>query len=98
MSILIKDMEMPREKKIILTIFPDGRAYKNNGERLWGYGKDCIPWKAVQVPPHGRLTDVDALCEKFMSAPPASFTPKEIATMIEWEEVAPTIISAEEGE
>lgn len=57
MSILIKGMEMPREKKTTLTIFPDGRVYENHGERLWGHGKDCIPWKAVPVPPHGRLID-----------------------------------------
>lgn len=57
MSILIKGMEMPQEKKITLTIFPDGRVYENHGERLWGHGEDCIPWKAVSVPPHGRLIE-----------------------------------------
>lgn len=63
MSILIMNMEMPKEKKVTLTIFPDGRVYENHGERLWGHGKDCIPWKAVPVSPHGRLIDADALYE-----------------------------------
>lgn len=59
MGVYIKGMEMPKEKKITLTLFPDGRVYANHGERLWGNGKDCIPWKAVPVPPHGRLIDAD---------------------------------------
>lgn len=47
MGVYIKGMEMPQEKKITLTIFQDGRVYENHGERLWGHGKDSIPWKAV---------------------------------------------------
>ena len=61
MGIYIPGLEMPKEKKKTLTLFPDGRVYENHGERLWGNGKDCIPWKAVPVPPHGRLGDLDAL-------------------------------------
>lgn len=57
MGIYIQGMELPKEKKITLTLFPDGRVYENHGERLWGNGKDCIPWKAVPVPPHGDLID-----------------------------------------
>ena len=94
MSILIKGMEMPKEKKITLTIFPDGRVYENHGERLWGHGKDCIPWKAVPVPPHGRLIDADAL--RYWS---------DDSAMIAFDYVtrsqinaAPTIIPAEEGQ
>lgn len=60
MSLLIKNMELPTEKKTI-TIFPDGRVYENHGDRLWGQGKNCIPWKASSIPPHGRLVDADAL-------------------------------------
>lgn len=92
MSILIKGMEMPKEKKITLTIFPDGRVYKNNGERLRGYGEDCIPWKAVPVPSHGRLIDADAMRAQM----PPCYTMEEIVKAFK---NAPTIIPAsEEGE
>lgn len=66
MGIYIQGMELQKEKKITLTLFPDGRVYENHGERLWGNGKDCIPWKAVPVPPHGRLGDLDALHKLFI--------------------------------
>lgn len=52
------NMEMPKQKATI-TIFSDGRVYENYGDRLWGHGKDCIPWRSVPVPPHGRLIDGD---------------------------------------
>ena len=95
MGIYIKGMEMPTEKKSI-TIFPDGRVYENHGDRLWGQGKDCIPWKAVPVPAHGRLGDLDALCESKDVLDdvgwPDAFLP--ISTI----EAAPTVIPAEEGE
>ena len=59
-GIYIHDMEMSDKKKT-LTIFPDGRVYEHHGDRLWGHGEDCIPWKAISVPNHGRLGDLDAL-------------------------------------
>ena len=90
MSVLIRGMEMPKEKKISLTIFPDGRVYENHGERLWGHGKDCIPWKAVPVPPHGRLCDADGLAAE-CDAPYWCVWLSDI-------DAAPTIIPAEEGE
>ena len=87
MGVYIKGMEMPKEKKITLTLFPDGRVYENHGERLWGNGKDCVPWKAVPVPPHGRLIDADALAKNTTGA----IYHSELRA-------APTIIPAEEGE
>lgn len=68
-GIYIPNMEMPREKKTTLTIFPDGRVYENHGERLWGHGKDCIPWKAIYVPPHGRLIEKHAVFKLISSFP-----------------------------
>lgn len=94
MSILIKGVEMPREKKTTLTIFPDGRVYENHGERLWGHGEDCIPWKAVPVPPHGRLIDADALKKNAYPFPCAIGT--EWAVTLRQINDAPTIIPASE--
>lgn len=59
------NMEMPKEKKVTLTIFPDGRVCENHEEKLWGHGKDCIPWKAVPVSPHGRLKDYDQIIKEY---------------------------------
>ena len=100
MSILIKDMEMPREKKTTLTIFSDGRVYENHGERLWGHGEDCIPWKAVPVPPHGRLIDADALIKELAidDLDDHNGATLLMAVFLEVLKAAPTIIPAEEGE
>ena len=81
----------------MLTIFPDGRVYENHGERLWGHGKDCIPWKAVPVPPHGRLIDADALMASFRDEK-GSYYGYESAIKGEAVEAAPTVIEAEEVE
>ena len=67
-----------------------GHDFKDYRET--GYREDC---PLILVPDHGRLVDVDALYEKFMSAPPAQFTPEEVAIMVDWEEVAPTVIPAD---
>ncbi len=58
MSILIKGMEMPIEKSaFVLVIHPDGVITTVTS------GKE-LPYKAVPVPPHGRLGDLDALKAK----------------------------------
>ena len=100
MSILIKGIEMPQEKKITLTIFPDGRVYENHGERLWGHGKDCIPWKAVPVPPHGRLIDADALMELYADTDDLQLANMKVPIAVIRQNIMdmPTIIEAEEGE
>ena len=96
-DILIKDMELPQEKKITLTIFPDGRVYENHGERLWGHGKDCIPWKAVPVPPHERLIDADALMKELEIDDLDDKTGATLlmAVFLEVLKAAPTIIEAD---
>ena len=51
MGVYIKGMEMPNKKNgAVLIIYPDGRCVFENGEE----------YKAVPVPPHGRLIDADA--------------------------------------
>lgn len=99
MSIIIKGMEMPKEKKITLTLFPDGRVYENHGERLWGYGKDCIPWKAVPVLKHGDLIDRKKLNKKrkyCFQTQGGAFPKSEWFIKAEDLFAAPTIIPAEE--
>ena len=52
MSILIKGMEMPKKKTgAVLIIYPDGRCAFENSEE----------YKAIPLPPHGRLIDADAI-------------------------------------
>lgn len=47
MSILIEGMEMPKEPTLyVFVLRPDGKM-------------DGLPYKAVPVPPHGRLIDAD---------------------------------------
>lgn len=103
MSILISGIEMPQEKKITLTIFSDGRVYENHGEKLWGRGKDCIPWKAVPVPPHGRLIDTlwvrNQIIKQWIDYSDDSHMYKRgMEDAYEVIRNAPTIIQAEEGE
>lgn len=50
MSILIKNMTMPTKKYgAVLIIYPDGKCAAEDGAIL----------QAVELPPHGRLIDVD---------------------------------------
>ena len=57
MSILIKGMEMPKDKEIILRIDEEGQVYNIYGE----YPTKI--YEAIEIPPHGRLIDADALIE-----------------------------------
>lgn len=55
MSVLI-NMEMPKKKNgAVLIIYPDGRCAFENGKE----------YKAVPVPPHGRLIDADKVISDF---------------------------------
>ena len=94
MSVLIKGLEMPQEKKITLTLFPDGRVYENHGERLWGHGEDCIPWKAVPVPEHGRLIESKAFLK--VAHETDDFSLDELAHLAVLVAATPTIIPEDE--
>lgn len=59
MSILIKGMEMPKEMRT-LTIFPNGYVAVYNS-----FDTFVSETKAIQIPPHGRLIDADALDDAF---------------------------------
>lgn len=58
MSILIKNMEMPTSP-VLFCIHPDGKVFAD----LEGGWRE---YKAIPVPPHGRLIDADTLYEKFL--------------------------------
>lgn len=52
MSILIKGMRMPDKKNgAVIILYPDGSVALENGKE----------YKAIELPPHGRLIDADAL-------------------------------------
>lgn len=97
MSILITGMEMPKEgSALVLVIHPDGAITTVTS------GKD-LPYKAVPVPPHGRLIDADALLKRIAMAktdqPEIADVYDEEAEEVEaWLSYAPTIIPAEDGE
>lgn len=100
MSILIKGMEMPVKKNgAVLIIYPEGNCVFEDGSE----------YKAVSVPPHGRLGDLDQLKELFREVIGNIAKRKEIepalehmvrasAMVIEMIDDAPTIIEAEDGE
>lgn len=102
MSILIKGMEMPKDKAIAVVIHPDGTAY--SAEMFAGvcteYLADCT---AVPVPPHGRLGDLDAIkkefdriCDEFDACIIDEMNCLNMILASFYN--APTIIPAEEGE
>ncbi len=83
--ILIKGMEMPKKKNgAVLIIYPDGRCAFENGKE----------YKAVPVPPHGRLIDADELIDDVRRHSESYFA-DDFAH--EWVDKAPTIIPADKG-
>lgn len=97
MSILIKGMEMPKGNSTLnVLIYSDGRIFTGH--------KDDNEYSAVEVPtPHGRLCDVDALCEALIKRwNTADKNAERIISEVMADVVtpivasAPTIIEAEE--
>lgn len=71
-DILIKNMEMPKEGRLVLAICPDGAVYeyfgdqnKYGGYRIDSAQKYLAKSPAEELPPHGRLGDLD-LVEEWM--------------------------------
>ncbi len=69
MSVLIKDMEMPKEGFVEILVRDDGtvqqtgQSYRIDGTDYYTpyAGEMPVMYKAVPIPPHGRLIDADAL-------------------------------------
>ena len=60
MSVLINGMEMPTEKNgVVLIIYPNGTVLVEPTFAKRHEGRK--EFKAVEIPPHGRLIDADAL-------------------------------------
>lgn len=90
-DILIKGMEMPKERPVCIVIDVAGQArrYDLNNDR---YADDKL-FEAVPVPPHGRLKDVDAVS---LEGGPYEYD-EWCKWALEQYQDAPTIIPAEEG-
>ena len=58
MDLLIKNMEMPKERKMFV-IETDGSVW----EQIADTSYFCTGYKAVELPPHGELCDKDKLRE-----------------------------------
>lgn len=97
MSVLIKDMEMPKHISAIVFINPDGTVhYETKGETGFHYTS------AVEVPDgHGRLIDADALINLVNRCifPSDMATTLAVSMVVNWVKEAPTVIpSDKDGE
>ena len=98
MGIYLPNMEIPKNEPLLVKINPDGSVSTTARN---GYRK----YKAVPVPPHGRLGDLDVLEQMFSdidNAPYSEFdggepfySAEDAAQIIR---LSPTVIPEEEGE
>lgn len=105
MSILIKDMSMP--KNCLSCPLQGGTADCRLTQKTYNWGlterpSDC---PLVPVPPHGRLIDADELhsalrkrAKEFSNSEYGEGVKCGLADAREYIKIAPTIIPAEEGE
>lgn len=92
MGIYISNLEMPTNGDCIsLKIYPDGGVFVQNTN----YGG----WKAITVPDHGRLGDLEALAEDVeIFADENAIGKIEKEELLEIVRYAPTIIPADKEE
>ena len=93
MSVYIPGMEMPKNECVGVFVYPDGRVH------VWrSMSSVRQEYKAVPVPPHGRLIDADALCEKLEKAMKIKpYLEGAFNAAISFALIAPTIIPASGG-
>ena len=93
MSILIKNIKMPTDEPLLVKINSDGTVSttaRNNYKK----------YEAVELPPHGRLIDADALIARIRRAKElqpelSDLYENEALEMLLWVGTEPTIIEAE---
>ena len=98
MSILIKGMEMPTKENAVILITPSGDVWMIGD--MPNEDTHLVKAKAVNVPPHGRLGDLDALEEKAIERSRCGVSVNVLEKVITAYDIetAPTVIPAEEGE
>lgn len=109
LSILIEDMEMPKEGFVEILIRDDGtvqqtgQSYRIDGTDYYTpyIGEMPVMYKAVPVPPHGRLIDADAVAKQIDYVANIDWNKQVGASggmlaALEVVEDAPTIIPASE--
>ena len=96
MDILIKNIEIPKEGRLVLAICPDGVVYKYFGDknRKGGYRIDSAQEylaksPAIELPPHGELIQRDNLLDFIEQNEDVN-----IGTIYDVIQDAPTIIEA----
>ena len=93
MSVYIKGMEMPKIGYEDIRVFADGSVTATDHRPPY-YRFD---YRAIPVPPHGRLIDADEACRRF----PVDADPRNGYMLYKLNNELPTIIPvdpAEEGE
>ena len=102
MSIFIKGMEMPKNCDSCPCYYETEGAWRNECEVLQRehYITDERPdWcPLVEIPPHGRLIDVDKFKEEFPHDEDWDYPVNTNSYVVETIDKSPTIIEAEEGE
>jgi hypothetical protein len=95
-DILIRGMEMPKDRSLWILIRPDGTVYKIKDNDKLGIPKEGA---AISLPEgHGRLIDADCLLRDHPELADCDFIhPKYDITLRELIEDAPTIVPAEGG-
>lgn len=95
MSVYIRDMEIPPVGRVLM-VFPSGRVLEVSSDKIQDAYKGA---EAVELPPHGRLIDADALIVRMKKAEEAQ--PEiadvywdEIKTVKMWLATEPTVIEA----
>lgn len=84
-DIVIRGIEMPKDKQYSLTIFPNGKVIQHWDGVVFG------ETKAIELPQHGRLGDLDKLYE-VATAPYGNFY--GFQALIKDIKNAPTILEA----
>lgn len=62
MDVLIKNMELPKKGTVELTIYEDGHVLYEQDDGQYIEMGDAT---AIELPPHGRIGDLDKLAEEF---------------------------------